>query len=120
MADELQHTSAIPGLPPDWPQRATERIVDLVDTTKVKTTGPAIKISRGVVYGLVATLIGVVLVPMLLIGITRGVVILFDLFVTHERAVWITYLLLGAILSGLGFFLWSRRPKGAAVPSRAA
>ena len=44
---------------PDWPQQATETIVNLVDNVKHKTTEPATKAVRGLVYGIVIVLLGV-------------------------------------------------------------
>jgi hypothetical protein len=120
MADEPAATSTIPGLAADWPQTTTARIVDLVDQTKLKTSGPAIKISRAVVYGLVAALVGMVAVPVLLIGLTRSLVALFDLWVAHDKAVWISYFALGGVMILGGLFFWRKRPKGAAVPTHAA
>ena len=42
------------GLEDDWPKQVTDQIVSTVDDIRDKTTGPAIKISRSVVYGLTA------------------------------------------------------------------
>ncbi len=113
-SDNLPAESVIPGLPVDWPQQATSRVVDAVDTVRSKTAGPAIRVSRAVVYGLVALILGLLAIPLLIVGATRGAISLIDLSVGHDNAVWITYAGFGTFFCALGLLLWSRRPRGAA------
>lgn len=115
MAEPIRDTPAVeepqrgvPGLPPDWPQQATDRVVRLVDDVRAKTTGPAIRISRAIVYGLVAVILVLLALPLFLIGITR----FLDWAVPGDVAY--VYFIIGAVLSLAGLFLWSRRPRGAA------
>lgn len=106
--DNAPAESGIPGLPPDWPQQATTRVVGLVDNVRSKTAGPAIRISRAIVYGLVALIVFSLALPLLLIGLTR----LLDYAIPGP--IYRVYLTLGAVFTLLGLLLWSRRPKGAA------
>lgn len=98
----------VPGLPEDWHLQATRKIVSTVDQVKVKTSGPAIGIARSSVFGLMAVLLAMVAIPMLLIGLVRG---LNDLL---PWGVWLVYLVLGALFLAVGGFLWSKRPRRAA------
>ena len=84
----------------------------------MKTSGPAIRISRTLVYGLTATIIFLIALPFLFIGVSRGLIEIFDLWVFSERsrAVWFVYLLSATLWSTIGFLIWRRRPKGAATP----
>lgn len=109
----IEH-APIPGLPPDWPQQATGKVVTLVDTVRAKTAGPAIRVSRGIVYGLVAVILLLIALPLLLIGATRGLISLIDLSAGHDKAVWLSYLGIGGFFTLIGLVLWSRRPRGAA------
>ena len=104
----------IPGLPPDWPQQATGKVVTIVDNVRAKTAGPAIRVGRGIVYGLVAVTLLFVALPLLLIGATRGLISLIDLAAGHDKAVWLSYLAIGGFFTLIGLALWSRRPRGAA------
>lgn len=113
-------TGPIPGLPADWPQQATERVVGLVDNVRTKTSGPAIKISRAVVYGLVAAILALIALPLFLIGATRGVIEIFDNFLSYDKAVWTTYYVIGGLLLAGGALLWRKRPRGAAEPRTAS
>jgi hypothetical protein len=100
--------SGVPGLPANWPQQATTRLVDVVDTVRIKTSGPAIRVSRAVVYGLVGLVLALVATPLLLVGLTR----LLDYAIPGD--IWRVYLLVGAVFTLVGLVLWSRRPRGAA------
>lgn len=99
--------SSIPGLPPDWPQRATNTLVTKVDEVRVKTSGPAISVARMVVYGITAAPLVVMAIVLLVIGLVRVLDIALD-------RVWLAYLILGAAFTLGGLVLWAKRPKGAA------
>lgn len=92
---------------PDWPQQATETIVNLVDNVKHKTTEPATKVVRGIVYGIVIVLLGVPAVIMLLVGLVH----LLNQISTDVLGlgVWLVYLVLGVIFTLAGFVLWRKR-----------
>lgn len=100
--------SPIPGLPSDWPQQATTRVVDLVDDVRTKTTGPAIRVSRAIVYGLVALILVLIALPLLLVGLTR----MLNYFIPGD--IYWVYFGIGAVFTLVGMLLWSRRPRGAA------
>lgn len=92
---------------PDWPQQATESIVDFVDNVKHKTTEPATKAVRAVVYGIAILLLGVPAVIMLLVGIVHGL----NQIATGvlDLGVWLVYLVLGVTFTIAGAVLWRRR-----------
>jgi hypothetical protein len=107
-SETLPVETGIPGLPQDWPQQATAKVVTVVDAVRSKTAGPAIRISRAIVYGLVALTLLLVALPLLLVGLTR----LLDYLIPGD--IWRVYLIVGATLTVTGLLLWSRRPRGAA------
>lgn len=92
---------------PDWPQQATESIVDFVDNVKHKTTEPATKAVRAVVYGIAILLLGVPAVIMLLVGIVHGL----NQIATGvlDLGVWLVYLVLGVTFTIAGAVLWRKR-----------
>ena len=106
----VEHSESlpVPGLPPDWHVRATDKIVTTVDTVRVKSAGPAIKVSRAVVFGLMGALLSVIALIVLLVGLVR----LANNIVPKD--VWLVYLILGAIFCLVGGLLWKKRPRGAA------
>ncbi len=97
MADDVTTTT------PDWGADATERFVTLVDNVKVKTTGPLLKVLRAVVYGIVAAVMGIMLLFLLVIGLIR----LVNAYLPGD--VWAAYLLLGTIFLIAGLFTWTKR-----------
>ncbi len=103
-----------------WESLATSKIVTGIDSVRTKTTGSAIHISRTVVYGLTMFLIGLISIPFLVIGTSRGFIEIFDnwVFTSRDTAVWFVYLLSGIIWSSIGLFIWNKRPKGAATPKQ--
>ena len=96
----------------------TSKIVNQIENVRAKTSGPAIRISRTLVYGLTAIVIILIALPFLFIGVSRGLIEIFDLWVFSERsrAVWFVYLLSATLWSTIGLLIWTRRPKGAATP----
>ena len=104
------------GISPDWPQQVTVQVVSRVDDGRNKTTGPAIKLSRSLVYGLTTCLLLLLSVPFLILGISRGLIEIFDAWIVSNRsaAVWIVYMISGVLWLAVGLLLWRKRPKGAA------
>lgn len=87
----------------DWPVQATRTIVQVVDTVRDKTSGPAITAVASVVYGIVA-LMGVAILAIVLTAATvRGLELLL------WRKVWAAYLVLAVISLAGGLLCWSRR-----------
>lgn len=94
---------------PNWPAQVADRVVGLVGTVRDKTTKPIITVTRAVVYGLLAGLLGVMALILALIAVTRGLQALFDLFLSWDRAVYLSYLVLGGILCLAGALLMAKR-----------
>lgn len=94
---------------PNWPAQLADRVVGIVGTVRDRTTKPLVTATRGVVYGLLAAILGVVAAVLLLLAATRGLQALFDTFVSWDRAVYLSYLVLGGILCLVGAFLMSKR-----------
>jgi hypothetical protein len=131
MADTRENDSpsesALPFVPEDWPQQASTKLVSVIDSLRAGTTGPAIRISRAIVYGLVALILLLLAVPLLIIGLTRLLIgsldsgfLWFLPGLEHDKAVWVAYLGLGTLFCAIGLLLWSRRPRRAAQPAPAA
>ena len=108
------------GLKDDWPKQVTDQIVSTVDDIRDKTTGPAIKISRSVVYGLTACFLLLLSIPFFVIGTNRGLIEIFDTWIVSDRssAVWIVYLITGVLWLIIGLVFWRKRPKRAAQPKK--
>jgi hypothetical protein len=91
----------------DWPAQVADTIVRVVDQVKRRTTRPAVVAVRAIVYGLVAGLLGLVILVLLFIGIFRAADRLRDLIVADS--VWLTYLALGLLFTVAGAIVFSSR-----------
>ncbi len=103
-------TAAGPGAAgEDWAVTATDSIVRAVDTVRAKTTGPAITVARGVVYGLLAVLLGIGALVLGAIGFVRALDAYLPDAVFGDRHTWAAHGLVGAVFSLVGLLLWSKR-----------
>lgn len=102
----------MPGNPltdPKWADEMTDTVVTTVRTIREKTTVPLVYAARGVVFGLLAAILGMVAVVLLVIMLLRGFQALLDLAVSWERAVYLSYLILGALFSLVALVLFKKR-----------
>ncbi len=106
--------AANPLTDPNWATETTEKVVNIVGTIRDKTTTPVVHAARGLVFGVLALFLGVFALFMLLIGVSRGLQALLDLGMTDARSVYVSYLIIGGILSLAGLLLFTKRNSGSA------
>ncbi|MFK8026271.1 MAG: hypothetical protein AB8G26_20110 [Ilumatobacter sp.] len=97
---------------PNWAADTTDQVVKLVDNVKTKTTKPAVMAARGLVFGLLAFFLGLFALVLLLIGLTRGLQAAIEPFTEQARAVYISYFIVGGLLSIVGLVLFRKRNAG--------
>lgn len=121
MAEDIGGSNALtPAGGDDWPAQAADTIVSVVGTVRDRTTGTAITAARGLVYGLLAGVLGLVALVLLCVVLGRLLVIGLDsLLGTVDldrpgRAVWITDVIFGIVFGLVGLKLWK---KATAQPS---
>lgn len=94
----------------DWPSKATATVAQYVGTVRDKTTGPALVVSRYVVYAVAMGLIGVVLAILALVLLVRLLVVATSLFSFIELGeTWLAYYILGALFVLVGAMLWRKK-----------
>jgi hypothetical protein len=86
----------------DWAAEVADRIDDVVAKVRANTSDRLVGIARMVVYGLLAVVMGIT-------ALVLVVILFFRLLAIIPGPVWIPYLVLGAILVGVGLLLWSKR-----------
>lgn len=102
----------MPGNPltdPNWAPDLANQITSLVGTVRDKTTDNAVKAVRAVVFGLLGLFLGLVAFVLLLIVATRSLQSLISLAVDWDQAVYISYFLVGGILTLGGLLLMGKR-----------
>jgi hypothetical protein len=87
----------------DWPAQATDRIVKTVDAVRAQTTDRAITAARGVVFGLLAAILGITAVVLFTILLIRIV----DNYLPGP--VYWAYLLVGGVFFVAGLIAFSMR-----------
>ena len=94
----------------EWPARLTATLVGYVDTVRGATTGKALVLSRMLVYFFAIGLIAIVAAILSLILLVRLLVVASGyLPFVDDGEVWLAYLVLGAVFTGLGMFLWRKK-----------
>ncbi len=98
----------------DWPAQATDTIVGVVDSVRDKTAGPATNVARGLVYGLLAAIVGTAALVFTLVLLLRGLDVLADVVldaIDIERAgrsTWIAHTVMGLLFLVPGIWCWRK------------
>jgi len=102
----------MPGNPltdPNWAADVTDQITTVVGNVRDKTTNNAIKVVRGVVFGLLGLLLGTTAITLLLIILTRSLQSLLDIWLEWDQAVYVSYFILGGIMTIVAWLLMLKR-----------
>jgi hypothetical protein len=103
----------MPGNPftdPNWAADLADTVERMVGTVRDKTTKPLVTVTRAVVYGLLATIVGIAAVVLLIVMLTRALQELLDLVeIRRSAAVYISYLAVGGIFGLAGLFFLRKR-----------
>jgi|RhiMethySRZTD1v2_1073278.scaffolds.fasta_scaffold1014454_2 hypothetical protein len=102
----------MPGNPftdPNWAVDLADTIERVVGTVRDRTTKPLVTASRGIVFGLLAAILGVVAAILLIVVATRATQALLDIWFRHEMSVYLSYFIVGGIICLGGLFVLSKR-----------
>ena len=94
---------------PNWATETTDKLVSLVDTVRSQTTQKVVYAARGAVFGVIAVMLGMFIAIIALVGLMRGLQALLELAVGWDRAVYLSYFIVGGILSIIGMVLFRKR-----------
>ena len=108
-AASLADMPANPLTDPNWATETTDKLVSLIDSFRMQTTQKVVYAARGAVFGFLAAILGVLIVFILLIGSMRGLQALLALAVDWDQAVYLSYFIVGGILSVIGIVLFRKR-----------
>ena len=100
---------------PNWAADLTNTIVGTVDKVRDRTTKPIVMIARGLVFGLLATFLGLMALALVLIAASRGLISALEWPFDHDTAVWASYLVLGGLLCLIGSVCMVKRQSKEAV-----
>ncbi|MGA1239489.1 MAG: hypothetical protein ACO3XZ_01990 [Ilumatobacteraceae bacterium] len=94
---------------PRWAKKTVEAIDRWVDFISDKTTRPIANLVRLVVFGVIAVVATISIIVLALIGISRALNELLDIWLTRQDAVWISYFILSFVFVAIGAWLMRRR-----------
>lgn len=100
---------------PNWAAEMAGTIVSTVDKIRDRTTTPIVMIARGLVFGLLGSILGIAAVVLLLIGASRGLINVIEWPLDHDTAVWVSHALVGGILVLAGSVCMAKRQNKEAV-----
>jgi len=99
---------------PNWAPQVADTIERVVGEVRDRTTRPIIMTARGLVFGLLAVIVGLFAVVILIIGLFRALQALLEWPFDHATAVWLSYVLVGGLFCLGGVFcMVQRNPKEA-------
>ena len=87
----------------DWTTDAADAIENAVALVRERTVDPVKAVTKAVIYGLLAALIVIPAAILVLVAVFRVLV------VVCQGEVWGAWLILGAIFTVGGAFVWSKR-----------
>src|SRR5580765_4027557 len=85
----------------DWAIQTADTVDRIVDSVRTNTSDRLVSVTRGVVFGLLAAILGTTALVVLSIIVVRVLVILLG-------SAWAAYLLLGTISTALGLVVWRK------------
>ena len=94
---------------PRWAKKTVEAIDRWVDFISDKTTRPIANLVRLFVFGVIAVVATITIIVLALIGISRALNELLDIWLTRQNAVWISYFILSFVFVAIGAWLMRRR-----------
>ena len=91
----------------DWTVQAADTIESVVGAIRDKTVVPLTTVARGIVFGLIAGILGIVTLTLFIIGLFRVVVVYLPGWFADRsgRSVWAADVLFGGIFTVIGLFL---------------
>jgi sterol desaturase/sphingolipid hydroxylase (fatty acid hydroxylase superfamily) len=94
---------------PNWASETTDTLVSYIDLVRSKTTQNLVYAARAVVFGLIAVIVGTFALVILFVMLMRGLQALLELATTWERAVYLSYLIVGTVFTVAGIVLFKKR-----------
>lgn len=102
----------MPGNPltdPNWATEVSDQITTFVGNVRDKTANNAAKIVRGLVLAMLALFLAVAIVVLLLVMLTRLMQSVLDIWFAWDKAVYLSYFIIGGLFTVVGALLLSKR-----------
>lgn len=93
----------------DWPAQVADTIERVVGNVRDATTGRALTVVAGIVYGTFAVILATPVLVMVAIMLVRLLNVYLPDALVGEDHMWVAHLLIGALFTVGGGVLWMRR-----------
>lgn len=100
---------AADGTKKDWADQLADLIQNVIDNIHDFAVVPLTTVARGVVYGLLALIVGFLAAVLFAILLVRVVNIYLENWLHLASSVWLADLVVGTIFIGLGLYFWHKR-----------
>lgn len=94
---------------PRWAANTVDSIDRIIALIRRYSTRPLVVVARGLVFGILALAVGLVILALFIIGGSRALVSLGDVLFAHGTSVWLSYIVLGSVFTVTGAVLMRRR-----------
>jgi protein-S-isoprenylcysteine O-methyltransferase Ste14 len=94
---------------PNWAPDLADTVTRIVGDIRDKTTNNLILLARGLVFGILATIVGVAVLVLTVVMVMRGLQALLELGMSWPRAVYVSYFIVGGISCLAGMLLMRKR-----------
>ena len=94
---------------PKWARKTVASIDRWVEFVSDKTTRPIANLVRLIVFGLIALVAAITIIVLALVGISRGLNDLLDVWMSRDNAVWVSYFISSFIFVVIGTWLMRKR-----------
>jgi uncharacterized BrkB/YihY/UPF0761 family membrane protein len=102
----------------DWVTDVTEAIERAIDQVRDKAVVPLTTVARGVVFGLLAAIVGLAALVLFAIAFVRFLVIYLNNIEWLPDGVWFADVAAGAIFVCIGLFFWSKSRRHVKSPQK--
>jgi len=88
----------------EWPKKAADAVDQGVNLVRDRVVRPIIVGARGFVFGLLLATLAITTLVFVSVALVR----ICTVFIFHNH-VWASYLLVGTVFSGIGYYFWRQR-----------
>ncbi|MDQ3737616.1 MAG: hypothetical protein M3337_00420 [Actinomycetota bacterium] len=103
---------------PNFAASTAATVERVVGNVRRRAVQPLVYAARATVFGVLGAFLAVMALVLLLVALTRGLQALLDIFVSQPRAVYLSYLIVGALLCIVGLVLMAKRAPKATTTDR--
>lgn len=92
-----------------WAANTVNSIDRIISLIRRYTTRPLVVVARGLIFGILVVAGTLIMLTLLIIGGTRALQSLGDIWFAHGTSVWLSYIVIGTVFTLIGAILMRQR-----------